>query len=175
MMADRFYKGKAAQERIDACLGACSEVSNEDLRQLTARGGLAALLEAAQQALPLLLRDRTSLFESAVTPSTGKVEDQEDREWIAEYDAVIGMLRAVLPQTGESEAPATDHANVSPLSDDEAERTGYPNPGAVSDGERLARIYEITRRADHAEHYGLAELDRDFKEIRGLAKREDGG
>lgn len=45
-------------------------------------------------------------------------------------------LLGILPPVGESETP-TDHANLTPLPDAEAEALGYPNPGAESGRERI--------------------------------------
>ncbi len=95
-MDNRVYLTYRERERLPLEANACQGVSDEALRALASRGGLAALLEAVQQAWEAWAEG-------------------------AEYlDKEMHALRALLPQTGEGEG--TDHANVEPVSAEEAER-----------------------------------------------------
>ena len=146
---------------------------------------VAALIEAARSALVLLEYDRNALFESNRQPSTNEVTDPDARAELVEYDTVIKAFRALLPPVGEGETP-TDHANVSPLPDAEAEALGYPNPGVESGRERASADYAIERArrnfqmiAGFANGYGdvLRRANDDqcaacFDQIRDIATRE---
>ena len=119
-MSDRVHLTDRERERFRVMACACQGISDEALRALASRGGLAALIEAARAALSLLEADRKDLFESYVNRRTGQVEDADEKAEIASYDAAIEALRALLPQTGEGEAGGASEIDVF-LSDVQAE------------------------------------------------------
>ena len=111
-----FICGRDDIEDAADAVEACDGVAYEDLRYLAARGGLAALIEAVRGA-ERSIRGQADIHALRDAPGLAKVTH-----------LMADKLAALLPPVGESETP-TDHANVSPLPDAEAEALGYPNPG----------------------------------------------
>ncbi|MGP1257071.1 MAG: hypothetical protein ACTS10_21825 [Kiloniellales bacterium] len=104
-------------ERAANAVAATEGVSDEALRALASRGGLAALLEAARPFSRVDKGDYDPVCD-------GPVHDDLQAGYLS-IDATIGdirrlrkLMRALLPQTGEG--AATDHANVEPVSAEDA-------------------------------------------------------